>query len=1348
MTVFSAGPDLSSAPEGDPRRQAIASLRGYAYQLRVSALAWIGLKAGEELHLEVAEDYAIATEDALKGVQVKDTANSGTLTINNSDVTDALDAYVDLVERNTNRRVSFHFLTTASLGKERDLADRVNGQGVLEYWRQAAAGADVAPLRRALLSASSSDKVRQFIRTRTDEQLRGELLRQIHWDCQQEDLAGITEQLDASIIEFASERFGLSPTDCKGLTDRMLCEVLDAIVKPQSRRRLRTADLLKLCESHTQTSVPNALLVRFLSGQLPATANSNVLQPTSLLEPVENLPFPSLIVPRQSLITSALGLLRQHQFLVLAGGSGLGKTIAARMVASRYEGRWLIFDLRDMPAVEICRRIDTVIGQIVSRGFEGIIVDDLNELETPTVTLKMARLLLAIKRQDGACIVTCYRQPSKAVADRLGIDVLPSVPVENLSFEEVAELVLKAGGSERAAFLAYLYGGNGHPQLVRAFMAYAKSIGWAELESSQAVTNIENIQADLKSDQRQLRRSLIDRFDENTRTLLYRLSLLIGRFDRALALQIGGIDPAIRLAGESLDQLVGPWIDDVGAERLRISPLVERAGEEVLDSQEQQAIHCRAAEVLAGNEAIQAEKANAIYLHAKRGHADWVLLKIALAIIAEGMRKPSAIADWIPSLVGEPTDVLIYPRNPHTSRYLRFAQLLLLAERKSEEFQISTWRVLCEEIKKAPNDDERAVFEYLVLSKVLISNNLASVLPNPIGLLERHHELTSSNIQFQSVMAGAEEHQREESGAPVNVSSLFFVTQAMGVQTVEKQYALFVELGKLSKEAREKYFLEPNDTLDACHSIVNAAWLAELKAGTLDWQRAADTFLGLATLVEEWEKKEFALYFHVARSVMLDEYGNQTNQALKALELADSVCGANAITTRARARIYFRGKKFAESLSAFEQLSSDLSMYGPLEQFFIGRETAISASKIDDWAKCGAWFQMAIDASEKVASEDLEPMFLGVRADHALAMYKAGNFDAAIAEIDSVLSDMPQTEDESSLSAVYCRRVIPHGLLWMYSHVKSGHAVLVNDQPPVFEAGMCSNPEPPAAIREHPRPSKITSWHLWAAIKSYHSSAIEARAELDKRIGGQIYPSLEFVTRHRFLEDTIRKVDAVEFAQLIKSWLDVNALVHANQEEMKADSPISPKEGEIPSLQGIQLEDEWIEGNAIDAIQAFAVNAAMSGRSEALKTLHVALENIVLPKGARKVLELMISIDPDATGDTLQRYVAEEIQSVLRGKGQTPEQLFASTLRFVQVGARSSFKPAVESHLIRWAKHHWREMLQRRFAFKNPDVYLPAIGATLSLPGLNGIAAILLAAEPALKVNLSESFRIWLKSLR
>ncbi|WP_174055796.1 hypothetical protein, partial [Agrobacterium tumefaciens] len=88
----------------------------------------MNLADGEGLHLEVAEDYAIVTDAALKGTQVRDTAGSGSLTLQSLNVRKALDAFVDLIKRNAGRTVYFHYLTTSEIATERNKSQRVGDE--------------------------------------------------------------------------------------------------------------------------------------------------------------------------------------------------------------------------------------------------------------------------------------------------------------------------------------------------------------------------------------------------------------------------------------------------------------------------------------------------------------------------------------------------------------------------------------------------------------------------------------------------------------------------------------------------------------------------------------------------------------------------------------------------------------------------------------------------------------------------------------------------------------------------------------------------------------------------------------------------------------------------------------------------------------------------------------------------------------------------------------------------------------------------------------------------------------------------------------------------------------------
>ena len=54
---FTPGTSVDSTPIGEAERQAVASLRGYAYQVAAAALAWLDLDANGKVYLEVAKVY-------------------------------------------------------------------------------------------------------------------------------------------------------------------------------------------------------------------------------------------------------------------------------------------------------------------------------------------------------------------------------------------------------------------------------------------------------------------------------------------------------------------------------------------------------------------------------------------------------------------------------------------------------------------------------------------------------------------------------------------------------------------------------------------------------------------------------------------------------------------------------------------------------------------------------------------------------------------------------------------------------------------------------------------------------------------------------------------------------------------------------------------------------------------------------------------------------------------------------------------------------------------------------------------------------------------------------------------
>ena len=272
--LFNAGTTPEHIPKADVARQAVDSLRGYAYQALAAALAWLDIDEHSRLYLEVAEDYAIIAEHVLRVVQVKDTESSRSITLNSASIRAAIVAFVDLVERNPSTQINLRFFTTTEIGIEQSAADRPAGIAGLKYWRKVAGGADPSPLRSILESEKFPESVRAFSKTRNDDEFRREFIRRIWWDGGKPDFATLRQELEARLIVLGRDRFGLPAPEARRLVDSLVYRVLEkSIVKELQERVLTRAELYGMIDAATRISVPRESADAFAPTYLGADRN-------------------------------------------------------------------------------------------------------------------------------------------------------------------------------------------------------------------------------------------------------------------------------------------------------------------------------------------------------------------------------------------------------------------------------------------------------------------------------------------------------------------------------------------------------------------------------------------------------------------------------------------------------------------------------------------------------------------------------------------------------------------------------------------------------------------------------------------------------------------------------------------------------------------------------------------------------------------------------------------------------------------------------------------------------------------------------------------------------------------
>jgi hypothetical protein len=264
--TFGTG-QIWSIPEADEARQAIAPLRGYVYQLHRSMSAWMTLGEHDELYLEVAEDFAEVLKDSsrldevLNATQVKDTRESGSVTLNSADVLDAIARLFDLGWKNPGREVRLTFLTTSPIGRERKNG-LTSGQAGISVWQEMNA-ADVPELRAALALRFDQGKIGDFIRKSTDAELRARLLNRLFFICGEASWQDVLADNRAALVKLRS-KVGATEDAAERAYDILLARLIETILGA-SDRKLDRSTFLSAFRKATSVSLPSQTLQDLVS---------------------------------------------------------------------------------------------------------------------------------------------------------------------------------------------------------------------------------------------------------------------------------------------------------------------------------------------------------------------------------------------------------------------------------------------------------------------------------------------------------------------------------------------------------------------------------------------------------------------------------------------------------------------------------------------------------------------------------------------------------------------------------------------------------------------------------------------------------------------------------------------------------------------------------------------------------------------------------------------------------------------------------------------------------------------------------------------------------------------------
>lgn len=1333
---------LGKTPSGNPSREAIDSLRGYVYQIYQSALAWIELEDDELLYLEVAEDFAIVAEGKLEAVQAKETARQ--VTINSEDIIATIDSFVELQGKNPSLKVTLRHLTTSTIGKEQKREHRVGDTPTLLAWRNLAKAGDLSDLRRVFDKSKLSKKSRDFVKELDDEDLREKLLKRIHFDCGAPESDLLERQINSQISNLLLERGG-----AHSQTKRCVATILLALLKlstnpNREERYVDLSDLEKHLEAATHVTLSRADFEaqnRLINKALSATVSSGAdISDVRLIRPspVSETPLPKALANRESDIQQLQQTLESVGLCWIAGAAGMGKTVAARVLAHKNGGDWASINLRGQSSEQVARVLIQAADSMKDFGLRGLIVDDLDWVTEPSVLDSLHYLVHSANRIDVLLVLNSCDSPASNFLFECSLHADIARTLSEFTEEDIQEILqkLKVTNTHWTKYI-HLVSGGGHPQLAMAFIQGMAESGWdpKEFQTLDALLLESPAIGEVR---RRTRERLLQDMPSTSRRLIERLSLKTGGFSRELAIDLGKLEPQIPDAGIVLDTLIGSWVDQLEGDRFNLSPLLSGFAERTLGANEKEKINSAIADSLMNNRRLNVIDMDSVLTAAQSSKNEAAFLKLCMAILLSDFSELKMIAPHLHIFKMFRTDTSAFPANATLNRMFRGAQALLVNQESNSPAKIQdVLRCFSEEAQNVERDEVRALMSVFVYSKLLLQTSKVGMGTSFISIIQELDQLLENedHVLPSETLDGMEE--LEKGG--ITAIGLMFVNQVHQLSKIDELLAVFDFLENSSSEFRSRLLAPLSHNDFPVDMLVAGAWLNEHKENTIDPSAHSAVFARLEEQAIRLGRTDLAVCCRKFRAIILDEYGNDKDSALAILEEGLSMFGqTNSELVREKAKVLYRSDDYKRSLALSKTLIESDAPLSEVEKAFLGRDAAISAEMQSDFKTARQCYLFGSTAAHKSKLPDMTAMRIGLLADAALASWHDGDRQTCLQDFVTVLDGLNKIKPDETLRTAHCHAIARHVLLWLDQSITGEKYLLEGGEEIEIYPGCVSNPEPHPEIKERYIPSIDLAWYMLAKI--------ENNAVLDAGITDNLN---QFLSRGPVLEGPILLSPAKMHKALSK--LDEKLFVETLQ-EMVSLSVISKERGEWstvfdlknPTYGTLPIATRDQQENVQDMTEQFVLLYCVTCIfKDRIASIPVMLRELT---GVDRFLVRPVLIDRLQNSGLIEDYCTDLANLILKNSKGTPEapsgspmEVFELALKALQVAQRTNNYKLVAENLLPWLIQRWSYILgHQRFLLAQPALHEAGIKAALEQDGVSvetKVAEILTAILPTLGIS-------------
>lgn len=1050
----------------DQSRQAQDALRGYAYQIWHSLLAWLTLKDDQVLILEGAEDFDILEGDSATSVQVKDTRRR--LTLRSEIVLVGLCNFLETSRRNRPREVHYRLLTTAIVTVERKSPF---GRGVagLDLWEAAARRGDkeaAARIRDFLLQIEIPEPLRVFLINASPSAVLVELIEKVRWNTGSLEIGLVERAVNEALISLG-DHHGFPPTESRRVVGRLLRETLRQATSKESQY-LSRALLLEIFEEETTERVPFAQLsalrraqetlttsfLKFVEGSGPALVGGYGAEP--IAKSVPPLGFDPL--PRPKLIEEGARVLDEIGALILTGGTGTGKSLLARalVLQAGYPAVWAPFSFGTVSLdLLVLQRIREDKGRETGRRI--YVMDNLDLHQNRDYADRAGALIFELVNAGHHVVVTSLRSAPPDIIRRLGSLAPRELRVPHFAQDEIKVFLGRSGCAKEltSAWAKVIETKtSGHPQLVHAYIENLSRRRWPPPTPDDLVREPET----LERERLDARTKLVQQISPSERALVYALSLYAGPFRRPHALAVGGLaEVGLERPGESFDPLVGPWVEQVNRDYYSLSPLLRGAASAAWAPEKVARLQAAIGMAVLDAGAAGLLEAGSALLLGLAARADELTTRVCLGLLQapqEHMKRVAEAVDWLSHMELPPASF-----SPASLCFLRVLQYRVAAAVHPSRCRsiIQAWRSDIAEIE----DEVMSTFHRFSLAGEVLVRSSAEVSPDEVlsCLLDLHRLRGEAPEPIRSMAtsaAGASAVPKVE--WPLDLPNGFILV-AEHCRDAENVLNLLRSLRALEERTRNQLLIEHRRPPFGGALFVSLAWTSEAKRDNPSWKKVTATLLAAILYGNRWKAKNIALAGYNGLAAVSAEYLENETAALKVLDRANRRLGPEPAIAHQRASVYFAFSKHKEALEIWDGfLMAWNPDTFPEREYSVAptlacRMAGISAAKTERWRRAAKWFE----EGARRAALTLHPRFsAGFEADAAYCYWCGGLFQEYIYAALRSVQSLESLRDSGDIATRVTSKLISHTLLYMWTGGVDGVEQSGTAEP---VPGMNSNPD-------------------------------------------------------------------------------------------------------------------------------------------------------------------------------------------------------------------------------------------------------------------------------------------------